>query len=490
MANLKSTLPLSASPTLVFKHSKENIEGLVQHISSTNDIEYTQDPSSCFSKSKTSHSFAAPHETPTVVFCPKTTAEVASIVSACHERNVAITSFGGGTSLGGALAATRGGICIDFKYMDNIIKLNEDDLDVVVQPNIGWVELNAFLDKKGLFFPPDPAPGAKIGGMIAMGCSGTNAYRYGTMKDWVISLTIVLADGTIVKTRNRPRKSSAGYDLTNLIVGSEGTLALVTEAVLKVTSLPQNLHVGMAVFPDLQKGVDVAVKILKSGHLLEAIEMTDTGCIRALNHSGLSKQKFEVLPSLFLKFAGSKQNVAEQIQFVSQLCTAQGAKSFDASGDKERVDVLWGARKALGNAIVTMKKSPDDIFAHTDAAVPISQLAKLVGESERIVAETGKDWFVCNVAHAGDGNAHTGVVCPKEEKGEAEKILAKIQKLALELDGTITGEHGVGLKLRDLLTEEVGEAGVDAMRRIKFALDPKGLLNPDKVVRLDVNIYE
>ncbi|KAF2193720.1 hypothetical protein K469DRAFT_550471 [Zopfia rhizophila CBS 207.26] len=426
------------------------------------------------------------NEVPLAVFYPQTTAEVSAIATACHERNIAITLFSGGTSLGGALAATRGGICIDFKRMDQIVELHEDDMDVVVQPNIGWVELNAFLEKKKLFFPPDPAPGARIGGMIAMGCSGTNAYRYGTMKDWVISLTVVLADGTIVKTRHRPRKSSAGYDLTNLIVGSEGTLALVTEAVLKVTALPQNLHVGMIAFETTQAGVDVAVKILRSGYLLEAIELADRPSAQAINHSGLAQVQLSENPALFLKFAGSQQTVLSQVSFVQELCTKHNSLSLEISSEKGRIDVIWGARKYLGNALVRMKKNPDDLFLHTDAAVPISKMAQLVDQSERIVGGSG--WFSASVGHIGDGNVHTAIVCPKEDKEDAEKLLAKVQRLALKLEGTITGEHGVGLKLRDMLVEEVGQEGLDAMRKIKFALDPKGILNPDKVVRLDPNI--
>lgn len=322
-----------------------------------------------------------------------------------------------------------------------------------------------------------------------MSCSGTNAYRYGTMKEWVISLTAVLADGTVVKTRNRPRKSSAGYDLTHLIIGSEGTLALVTEAILKVTALPQNLHVCMAGFQNMQQGVDVAISILRSGHLLEAIELMDEASINAINHSGLAEQELTEKPTLFLKFAGSsRQTVDDQIQFVIKLFTEQDASSWVISETKESVDFIWGVRKCLGNALVAMKKDPSDFFLHTDAAVPPSKLARLVDESDRIVREEGGDWFCASVGHVGDGNVHTAIVCPASDKPKAEKLLTKIQKLALELEGTITGEHGVGLKLRDLLVEEVGQGGVDVIRKVKLALDPKGILNPDKVVRLEEGI--
>lgn len=317
-----------------------------------------------------------------------------------------------------------------------------------------------------------------------MSCSGTNAYRYGTMKEWVISLTAVLADGTIIKTRNRPRKSSAGYDLTHLIIGSEGTLALVTEAVLKVTAQPQNLTVGIARFESMQHGVDTALKILKSGHLLEAIELVDEPCMHAINHSSLVSEHLPETPTLFLKFAGSAHAVADQTAFVEQLCK-DASTALETSSDKDRIAVLWGARKCLGNALVTMKKSPSDIFLATDAAVPISRMATLVAESERIVRSASSTWFCGSMGHVGDGNVHTAVVCPAEAKEEAEKLLEEIQRLALRLEGTVTGEHGVGLKLRDLVGEEIGAEGIDVLRRVKWGLDPKGILNPDKVVRME-----
>ena len=195
-----------------------------------------------------------------------------------------------------------------------------------------------------------------------MSCSGTNTYRYGTIKEWIISLTVVLADGTVVKTRNRPRKSSAGYDLTHLIIGSEGTLGVVTEAVIKLTALPKNLHVGMASFRTMQAGVNVAVDILKSGYLLEALELADSASMRAINHSGLAKQEFDEYPTLFMKFAGSTSAVQEQMDFVAHLCSKQRTFKFEASKEKEKIDAIWGARKCLGNALVSMKKDESDLF--------------------------------------------------------------------------------------------------------------------------------
>jgi len=319
---------------------------------------------------------------------------------------------------------------------------------------------------------------------IAMSCSGTNAYRYGTIKPHILSLTLVLADGSIVKTRNRPRKSSAGYDLTSLVIGSEGTLALVTEAVLKITPLPKNPHVGLATFSTMQHGVDVAIAILQSGTQLEALELADAHCMRAIQASGLVNDEYAERPTLFLKFAGSAQNVREQISFVEDLCAEHGALGIEFTSEKARMDGIWSARKVLGHALVCMKKTPSDLFLSTDAAVPVSLLARLVSQSEEIVRSADESWFCASVGHVGDGNVHTAVVCPERDREKAEELLERIQRLALELEGTITGEHGIGLKLRDLLCEEVGELGVGLMRKIKVAMDPRGILNPDKVVRL------
>lgn len=321
-----------------------------------------------------------------------------------------------------------------------------------------------------------------------MSCSGTNAYRYGTMKEWVISITAVLADGTILTTRKRPRKSSAGYDLTHLIIGSEGTLALVTETVLKITALPRNLHVGMATFPTLQAGVDTAIAILKSGHLLEAIELADKECMHAVNHSKLAKQLMRETPTLFVKFAGSDETVTSQIAFVENTCTQHGSFSFEASSEKTKIDAIWGARKCIGNALVTMKKAPSDLFISTDAAVPLSAMATLIQETNAIIENqpfSTADWFCANVGHVGDGNVHTALVCAEGDKEKAERVLVEVQRLALRLEGTITGEHGVGMKLRDMLVEEVGEAGIGVMRTVKSGLDPRGILNPDKVFRME-----
>lgn len=380
--------------------------------------------------------------------------------------------------------------------MKSIIALHEDDFDCVVQSGLGWVELNEQLRDKGVFFPVDPAPGASIGGMIAMSCSGTNAYRYGTMKEWVISLTAVLADGTVVRTHRRPRKSAAGYDLTHLVIGSEGTLALVTEATLKLAVLPQNLHVGLVTFETFQQGVDIVVALQKAGHQLEALELADGPQVHAINHSQLAQVEMAENPTLWLKFAGSSlQLVKDQIETVKALCETQQALTYEITSDEARINTLWDARKCIGRALVTMKKDPTDLFMHSDCAVPISNLAALVEGTQRLIQEANaanqasssskQPWFCANVGHVGDGNVHSSIICPAADKPKVDKVLKKVARLALSLEGTVTGEHGVGLKQRDALVDEVGIEGIQVMRRVKAALDLNGILNPDKVFRLE-----
>ncbi|KAF9699962.1 hypothetical protein EKO04_001297 [Ascochyta lentis] len=476
--------------------SQSSMESLIVEVT-THSIEYSTDPSVRDSKANTAHSPVSADETPAIVFFPKSTQDVSVILKACNERRIAVTSFCSGTSFGGCLTSTRGGICISFERMKHVVALHEDDLDVVVQPGLGWVELNDQLEDKGVFFPVDPAPGASIGGMIAMSCSGTNAYRYGTMKEWVISLTAVLADGTVVKTHRRPRKSAAGYDLTHLVIGSEGTLALVTEATLKLAVLPQNLHVGLVTFDTFQQGVDIVVALQRAGHQLEALELADGPQVHAINHSKLAQIEMLEKPSLWLKFAGSSpQLVNDQIETVKGLCEEQKALTYEITSDKARIDILWGARKCIGHALVAMKKNPTDLFVHSDCAVPISNLAALVEGTQKLIQQANADnqvsspdskqpWFCTNVGHVGDGNVHSSIICPAADKPQVDEVLRKVARLALSLEGTVTGEHGVGLKQRDALIDEVGIEGINMMRRVKSALDPKGILNPDKVFRLE-----
>lgn len=325
------------------------------------------------------------------------------VFKVCHRRRIPIIAFGGGTSLEGTLAAIHGEICIDFGRMNKILEVHEKDMDVTVQPGVGYLELNDMLaaTSSGLFFPPDPGPGAQIGGMISQGCSGTSAYRYGTVKDWVLGLTVVLADGTVIKTRRRPKKSSAGYDLTRLFVGSEGTLGLVTEATLKVTSKPENVRVAVAAFPTTQQAVDASVKIVQKSLPLAAMELLDGTSMKAINNSGYCDKELTEAPSLFFKFSGSEVAVGEQIAQVRAIASEAKCVSFHFGRDEAESDAFWQARKTMLWSLLTLKRNPDDSFLGTDLAVPISRLADVIEVTNRKLEESGLVGACCG--HVGDG---------------------------------------------------------------------------------------
>jgi D-lactate dehydrogenase (cytochrome) len=349
-----------------------------------------------------------PSEPGDVPFCivkPGSTKEVSALMKICHERRIPVTAYSGGTSLEGHFAATRGGICIDFSRMDKILKLHHEDLDVVVQPAVGWEHLNEELAKSNLFFPPDPGPGAMIGGMVGTGCSGTNAYRYGTMKDWVLSLTVVLADGTIIKTRQRPRKSSAGYDLTRMFIGSEGTLGLVTEATLKVTVKPQHTSVAVCAFKTIREASNCVFKVVGAGVPIAAIEILDDVQMQCINDAGMTNKTWKNAPTLFFKFAGTPSSVKEQVAQVQKLAKATGSTSFEfAKSEQEQTD-LWQARKeALWSVMAKSEGNEDAAVWTTDVAVPISRLADIIEETKKEISDSGLVGSI--VGHVGDGNFH------------------------------------------------------------------------------------
>jgi D-lactate dehydrogenase (cytochrome) len=343
------------------------------------------------------------------IVLPKTTEEVSAIATICHRRHIPMVPFSGGTSLEGTLAATtRGGCCIDFKFMNNIIQIHPKDMDAIVQPGVGYEELNRILAEQGLFFPPDPGPGAQIGGMIGQGCSGTNAYRYGTMKDWVLGLTVVMADGTIVKTRNRPRKSSAGYNLTQLIVGSEGTLGIVTEASLKLTCAPKNVRVAVLAFPSSHDAVETAVQIVQNDMPVAAMELLCDVTMKAINQSGYCDKEYAEIPTLFMKFSGhSKQAVQDQIDRVEGFAKNNSCKSLEFSQNDEEAANLWSARKTALWSLLAMKEHPDDKFISADAAVPISRLADIVRDTQNRLEASGLVGSC--LGHVGDGKLRFSV---------------------------------------------------------------------------------
>ncbi|KAJ5810539.1 Vanillyl-alcohol oxidase C-terminal subdomain 2 [Penicillium pulvis] len=423
------------------------------------------------------------NEKPFLILYPSTTEEVSKIMKVCHSRIIPVTPYSGGTSLEGHFAPTRGGVCIDFRRMDRILQLNKSDLDVVVQPALGWEELNEELTKDGLFFPPDPGPGAMIGGMVGTGCSGTNAYRYGTMREWVLSLTVVLADGTVIKTRQRPRKSSAGYDLTRVFIGSEGTLGLVTEATLKLTVRPQSENVAVASFASIQNAAECVTKVVEAGIPVAGVEILDDVQMKCINASQTTSRQWKESPTIFFKFTGTPSAVKEQISMVQKLAANASGKSFEFARGAEEMKELWSARKQALWSVMAMRRGPEDRVWTTDVAVPMSRLPDIIDATKEDMTKSGLLAGICG--HVGDGNFHAIILFNESEKKVAEGVIHRMVKRAVEMEGTVTGEHGVGLVKRDYLAHELGETTVDAMRRLKLAFDPLRLLNCDKVIRTE-----
>ncbi|KXH43928.1 glycolate oxidase [Colletotrichum simmondsii] len=480
----ESTLPLSKTIAPVHKLNKENLEAAwadfvsivgKEHVSTTKvDLEH-------HANSEWSSHSAKPDERPFCVVFPSTTEEVSEIMKICHQRRIPVVGYSGGTSLEGHFTPTRGGISIDFGRMNKVLKLHQEDLDVVVQPAVGWESLNDQLAQTGLFFPPDPGPGAMIGGMIGTGCSGTNAYRYGTMREWVLSLTVVLADGTIIKTRQRPRKSSAGYDLTKLFIGSEGTLGLVTEATLKVTTKPASTSVAVSAFPTIRDAANCVAKVVAAGIPVAAVEILDDLQMQCINKAGMTSKAWAEAPTLFFKFAGTETGVKEQVALVKQLASKTGSKTFDFAKNEEEQQELWSARKEALWSTMAVRREGDHVWTG-DVAVPTSRLPDIIEETKEAMAKSGL--FGTIVGHVGDGNFHTILLYNDQERKRAEHLVHNMVKRAVEMEGTVTGEHGVGLVKRDYLPHELGESTVDTMRQIKKALDPLCLLNCDKIVRV------
>ena len=345
-----------------------------------------------------------PDEKSFCIVYPGSTEEVSEVMKICHQRKIPVVGYSGGTSLEGHFTPTRNGISIDFGRMNNILKLHKDDMDVIVQPAVGWELLNEELAKDGLFFPPDPGPGAMIGGMVGTGCSGTNAYRYGTMREWVLSLTVVLADGSIIKTRQRPRKSSAGYDLTKLFIGSEGTLGLVTEATLKVTVKPESTSVAVCTFPSIGHAATCVGKVVGQGVPVAAVEILDDNQMQCINDAGMTSRTWKEAPTLFFKFAGTPNGVKEQVAQVQGMANQAGCKTFEFAKNKDEQDELWSARKEALWSTMAVKKDGDRVWTG-DVAVPMSRLPQLIEETKEDMRKSGL--FGSIVGHVVDGNFHS-----------------------------------------------------------------------------------
>lgn len=344
-----------------------------------------------------------PDEKPFCIVYPASTHEVSEVIKICHARKIPVVACSGGTSIEGHCAQTKKGISIDFGRMGKVVALHKEDLDVVVQPGVTREALNSQLADQGLFFPPDPGPGAMIGGMVGTGCSGTNAYRYGTMREWVLGLTVVLADGTIIKTRQRPRKSSAGYDLTKLFVGSEGTLGLVTEATLKLAVKPAATSVAVCTFPSLRHAATCVAKVVGQGVPVAAVEILDDNQIKYINAAGTTSRTWAEAPTLFFKFSGTAAGVKEQATQVQALARQAGRRTFDLAKTQDEQDELWSARKQALWSVMAAGRDGDSVWTG-DVAVPLSQLPTLIEETKEDMRKSGLVGSI--LGHAGDGNFH------------------------------------------------------------------------------------
>jgi len=417
---------------------------------------------------------------PDVVVYPETTDEVSDIVKLCAARDVPVIPYGTGTSLEGHVAALKGGVCIDLMRLDRIISVNPEDMDVTVEAGVTRKKLNEDLRDTGLFFPIDPGADASIGGMTATRASGTNAVRYGTMRENVLAMTVVMADGRIIRTSRRARKSSAGYDLTRLFVGSEGTLGVITEITLRLYGIPEAVSSAVCSFPDLEAAIETVISTIHAGVPVARIELLDDVQMDAINK--YSKMDFPVLPTLFFEFHGSKNGVVEQVEIVEALAADVGASDFQWAVKQEDRNRLWQARHDSLYACMALK--PGSKGMATDVCVPISRLAECILETRKDIEETGL--LAPIVGHVGDGNFHVILLIDPEDKDDLEICKAFNERLvmrALAMDGTCTGEHGIGYGKMDFLVAEHGEA-VSVMRAVKVALDPQNIMNPGKIVRV------
>ncbi|MDH5287184.1 MAG: FAD-binding protein [Betaproteobacteria bacterium] len=417
---------------------------------------------------------------PDVVVFPHTNEEVAAIVRLCNAARVPVIAFGIGTSLEGHVAALYGGVSLDLSQMNRVLEINADDLDCRVQAGVSREQLNAELKGTGLFFPIDPGANATIGGMTATRASGTNAVRYGTMRENVLGLTVVTADGRIVRTGGRARKSSAGYDLTRLFVGQEGTLAIITEIQLRLYGVPEAISAAVGQFPDLRSAVQTVIVAMQHGIPVARIELLDELQMRAcIAYSKLAG--YEARPTLLFEFHGTAAAVKEQAEMMAAIAADHGGGAFRFATAAEDRSQLWKARHNAWYAALALR--PGAMGFSTDACVPISRLADCVLETREDVERSG---LVCPiVGHVGDGNFHLLVLFDPndgEERARAEALAQRVSLRAIRMGGTCTGEHGVGIHKLDALVAEHGDDAVDVMRTIKRALDPNDILNPGKTV--------
>ena len=420
-----------------------------------------------------------PHRPDAVVF-PDTTEEVSQIVQICARQHTPVIAYGTGTSLEGNVIPHQGGVVIDLMNMNQVLSVNAEDLDATAQARVTRKQLNDYVRDQGLFFPIDPGADASLGGMAATRASGTNAVRYGTMRENVLGLTVVLADGRIIRTSRRARKSAAGYDLTRLFVGSEGTLGIITEVTLRLYGIPEAMAAAVCSFETLEGAVNTVIQTIQLGIPVARIELLDEVQMDSVNR--FSKLSYPVKDTLFIEFHGTQAGVKEQAELVQSIAGEHGGGEFKWATRQEERSHLWQARHDVTYANKALRPGCE-IWA-TDVCVPISRLAECILETKKDLKQS----FLTAplVGHVGDGNFHLGFLIDRNnpaELAEAERLNERLVMRALAMDGTCTGEHGVGLGKQKFLIAEHGEA-VSVMRKVKQALDPLNILNPGKIFPL------
>lgn len=422
-----------------------------------------------------------PRQQPLAVIHPFSTQEVSDIASLCYQHNIPMSIFGAGTSVEGQSIPAPGSLCIDMSQMNTLLALHPDDQDCIVQAGLTRLELNAQIKDKGLFFPVDPGANASIGGMCATRASGTNAVKFGTMKHNVLGLTAVTADGKIIHTGGRARKSASGYDLTSLLIGSEGTLAIITEVTLRLQGIPENTAVATVQFQNLEALTQLVFQVLQRGVPIARIELLDKPAITAVNH--YAQLQLQEQHTLFFEFHGSIQYITEQTGAVEMLSQELGGSHFSWATQQEDKNRLWKARH---NVLYAAKSSlPNSIVWTTDVCIPISALAQCILDTHEDIQNSGL--FAPIVGHVGDGNFHLLIVIPNDDKSaqrQAHTLNEKLIHRALAMGGTCTGEHGIGKGKKQGLIKEHG-SGVDIMKVIKTSLDPQNLLGRGNIFSLE-----
>lgn len=495
----KSTLSVKDLPSRVYGNEKDleiAINELKQKISAKN-ITKKEEALDSHADNGCNPIKPLDSQIPKYVVFAESTEEVSEILKILYKYNIPTIPFGGGTSLEQHFFTTRENtVVLDTSRMNKILKINELDLDAQVQCGVSWNDLNDHLlnlqkDKNSsctLKFGCDCGMGANLSGMIATNASGIGAQKHGSMVQNVISVTAVLADGTIIKTKQRPRKSSAGYNLTGLFVGSEGTLGVITECSVKLGVVNPYETVCVVQFDDLYKSVKAVGQLGQKGLILDAIELLDENMMRAVNLSEQIQQQFDIKPTLFMKLSGLNQVVVEEmVKEVAEISEQNNCSKFLFAKDKEEEEELFSARK---NALWIQLDYASHLFGDnnaklwiTDAAVPLSKAPEYLEKANKLVQDSGLKSVT--VSHLGAGNFHINIFYLPEQLALCEKVVKDMCKLSISLEGTVTGEHGVGLGKKELLPLELGDEAIDLMRKVKFALDPKGILNPDKVIKID-----